>query len=386
MNEVLLDNLIKELVDSGSTIDEAKIKNKVKTIIFNNQVNNFLAEIRRTMENYKNNPENEINHISITIVIKDYKINFNSEGINEHTLFDIASITKLFTLKLIYEFIKEGKIHYDDKINDLCPEFTELNNYTIKDAMKMFGTIETKGKLSSAINKENFIRILESAKILDYSYDSSNYTDIGFVILGYVLESISNLSLQELMDKYIFKPYDLNFTMYNPDGEKYRLLGNGNNLGMPHDYKTRINDGITGAAGLFSNGSDLFKLFNLLCNYEFFDKTFIEEMMNTYFLDDRQRKRSYAGIYISNNDNDISFAPKEYSNQTLGHQGFTGSIVIFDLINCFHISVLVDAIKNNAAKKAENFVHNCYDFKNTLVEHTIVLYLIIVYYSKNNVN
>ncbi|MDD2378024.1 MAG: serine hydrolase [Bacilli bacterium] len=386
MNEVLLDNLIKELVDNGSVFNTSKIKDEVKRIIMNNQTNLFLSEIEKTIMDYKSNPDNEINDISVSLAIKEYKLNFSSENIDANTLFDVASITKIFTLKLVYEFIKEGKFNYDDKIEDICPEFTELHNYTVRDTIKMFGKIETKGKLSAAINKENFNSILETVKVVDYSYEGSNYTDIGFVILGYVMESISKLSLQELMNKYIFKPYDFKYTMYNPDLNKYKLLGNGNNLGMPHDYKTRINDGMSGAAGLFSNGIDLYKLFKLLSDYEFFDEKFIDEMMKTYFFDDKQRKRSYAGIYISNRDSDISFAPKEYSKRTLGHQGFTGSVAIFDLKNRFHISVLVDAIKLNAPKKSEKFIGNFYQFKNKLVEQTIILYLVIAYYSKIDVN
>lgn len=382
MNEVFLDNLIKELVDNGAVFDTKKIKNRVKNIIINDDINNFLNELERIITKYQINPENEVNTIAVTIGIDSNKISLSNQKIEDNTLFDVASITKVFVLKLVYEFEKLGLIKYTDAIKDICPEFADLDGYTVIDAIKMYGKIETNGKLSSSINKENFIRTLESVKVIDYSYESSNYTDIGFIVLGYVLESISGLTLPELMKKYIFDVYDLKYTMFNPNMDNYILLGNGNNTGMPQDFKTRINDGVTGAAGIFTNSIDMLKLSLLLYNYEFFDEEFIEKMLEDYFFDEKGRKRTYAGLYISNDDSDISYAPKEFSDITLAHQGFTGSVVIFDIKNRMHISILLDAIKLNASKKSEKFIENFYVFKNIIVEYSLVLYLLARYNSK----
>ncbi len=382
MNEVFLDNLIKELVDNGAVFDTEKIKNRVKNIIINDDINNFLNELERIITKYQMNPENEVNTIAVTIGIDSNKISLSNQKIEDNTLFDVASITKVFVLKLVYEFEKLGLIKYTDAIKDICPEFADLDGYTVIDAIKMYGKIETNGKLSSSINKENFIRTLESVKVIDYSYESSNYTDIGFIVLGYVLESISGLTLPELMKKYIFDVYDLKYTMFNPNMDNYILLGNGNNTGMPQDFKTRINDGVTGAAGIFTNSIDMLKLSLLLYNYEFFDEEFIEKMLEDYFFDEKGRKRTYAGLYISNDDSDISYAPKEFSDITLAHQGFTGSVVIFDIKNRMHISILLDAIKLNASKKSEKFIENFYTFKNIIVEYSLVLYLLARYNSK----
>lgn len=382
MNEVFLDNLIKELVDNGAVFDTEKIKNRVKNIIINDDINNFLNELESIITKYQMNPENEVNTIAVTIGIDSNKISLSNQKIEDNTLFDVASITKIFVLKLVYEFEKLGLIKYTDVIKDICPEFADLDGYTVIDAIKMYGKIETNGKLSSSINKENFNRILESVKVIDYSYESSNYTDIGFIILGYVLESISGLTLPDLMKKYIFDVYDLKYTMFNPNMDNYILLGNGNNTGMPQDFKTRINDGVTGAAGIFTNSIDMLKISLLLYNYEFFDEEFIEKMLEDYFFDEKGRKRTYAGLYISNDDSDISYAPKEFSDITLAHQGFTGSVVIFDIKNRMHISILLDAIKLNASKKSERFIENFYTFKNIIVEYSLILYLLARYNSK----
>lgn len=379
MNEVFLDNLIKELIDNGSVFNTEIIKNKIKNIIINNDINNFLNELEQVITKYQLNLDNEVNTISVTIGIDSNKINLSNQKIEDNVLFDVASITKIFTLKLVYEFEKLGLIKYTDVIKDICPEFDNLDGYTVMDAMKMYGKIETNGKLSSAINKENFIHILESVKVIDYSYESSTYTDIGFIVLGYMLESISGLTLQELVKKYILDVYDLKNTMFNPNMDNYILLGNGNNVGMPQDFKTRINEGVTGAAGIFTNSIDIMKLSLLLYNYEFFDEEFIQKMLKDYFFDEKGRSRSYAGLYISNDDSDISYAPKEFSNITLAHQGFTGSVVIFDIKNKIHISILVDAIKTNTAKKAEKFIENFYIFKNVIVEYSLILYLLASY-------
>ena len=50
--------------------------------------------------------------------------------------------------------------------------------------------------------------------------DTTIYSDIGIIILGKVIESISGLSLGEFSRQNIFKPLGMNTTMYNPPQEK----------------------------------------------------------------------------------------------------------------------------------------------------------------------
>ncbi len=59
-------------------------------------------------------------------------------GNHKTTLYDLASITKLFTLKAIYELEKENKIEFTNPIHTYLMEFEGLGNYTIWDAMKIF--------------------------------------------------------------------------------------------------------------------------------------------------------------------------------------------------------------------------------------------------------
>ncbi|MDD2392423.1 MAG: hypothetical protein PHU94_05780, partial [Bacilli bacterium] len=92
------------------------------------------------------------------------------------------------------------------------------------------------------------------------------------------------------------------------------------------------------------------------------------------FYDHRQRRRSLGGFYI-HCDSDISFASKEFSNKTLAHQGYTGAIIVSDIENKLYNIVVLDAFKNNADKKTEQFIENFYKLQDELIYYTLQLYL-----------
>ena len=70
----------------------------------------------------------------------------NSFKIDSKTMFDVASITKLFTLVLTFKLSEEGIINLNDKIADLNPDFKGLEDFTFTDLIRMHGDIYTDDK------------------------------------------------------------------------------------------------------------------------------------------------------------------------------------------------------------------------------------------------
>lgn len=249
-----------------------------------------------------------------------------------------------------------------------------MNNYTILDCIKMFGKIETNGRLSDTINYEEFMNMLSTVEVKDYTEKTSGYTDIGHIILGKVIEEITNKDINEYYKESIFNKYNMPNTMFNPSKE-YKLLGNGNSLYLPHDFKTRTAKGMTGAAGLFGNIKDLTTFSKELYNYNIFDKEFINEIYNYNFVDVRNRNRSYSGLYKYTNEYNC-YVPKEFSKYSLAHQGFTGALIVSDLHNKFTQVMLFNALKDGAKVKHPDFLKGFYEFQKRINEYSILLYLI----------
>lgn len=276
--------------------------------------------------------------------------------------YDIASITKLFTLNLLYLLEKEGKIHYHDLIS-LYLDVPNLMDVKILDLIQMKDTLRTNGKLSDALSKEDFIEKLLHTEVV--AKDTPEYSDIGFCLLGLLIEKVTGLSLADNFTS-LFSNLGLQHTVVNP---KEKVLGNGNQEQLPHDFKTRIM-GVTGAAGIFSTVSDLLLYGKYLLEYQVFDESFLSDIFQYHFLDTKNRRRSYAGLYQYTKEYRC-YVDKRFSDYTLAHQGFTGAVFVCDLKNKNINVLLFDAIENGSSVKQDNFFDGYYQLQDKTAEFTV---------------
>ncbi len=281
-----------------------------------------------------------ITDISI-LIKKNYVSIYNY---NESELYDLASLTKLFTLNLIYNLKNENKIDLNNKISDYL---TTKLDISILDILKMKHYIKLNKNLKDCSSKDEILKTLLDSSILE---ERPHYNDIGFLILGFLIEKVTNISLQKNFEN-LFNEYNLNNTKVNP--VNYVLLGNGNDKALPNDFKTRINEGISGAAGIFSNVKDLYSYLDKIVNYEVFDKSFVDEIFDYNFIDHKDRNRTYAGLYKLSTT-ECSYVKK--SKYALAHQGFTGTWFVFDFETKNIAIILTNSMKNNELVKHPN--HN----------------------------
>ncbi len=274
-------------------------------------------------------------------ILKNSKTDFfNCE---DNVIYDIASLTKIFTLNIIYNLYKDK--HLD--INENISKYLNCNlNITILDIIKMKYYIKLSKNLIDCQNYDEIKSVLLSANILD---EKAHYNDIGFCLLGILIEKVTNKRLSDNFND-LFIQLNLNNTKALPEG--YKLLGNGNTLNKPHDLKSRIMGGISGSSGIFSNVKDLLVYSNKVMNYLIFDKKFIDEIFKYNFIDNLSRNRTYAGFYKYSN---VSKSYVKYDNKSLAHQGFTGSWILIDFDNKYASVMLTNSIKNNSLVKENNY-------------------------------
>ncbi len=373
-----INKIIDELIKKGCNISDKRdyLLNNSLDILENDNYDSFIYNLEKNINSYINN-ETGIKNLSIGIKINDIKLVFNKGNIDfDNTVYDIASITKFFTLKLCYEFNKLGILDFNSNIKDIDSNFINLESYKIIDILKMHGFIETEGKLSETNSKEELIERLKTVKVKDL--EKNLYTDIGFIILPFILEKLYEikydkfLTFNELCKKYIFDKYDLKNTGFNL---KNKIIV-GNDYGnLPSDKKAKLLNGICGAAGIFTNVYDLLHLSDSILNYTFFDRDFIKEILNYHFLDNLNRKRSYGGIYLHSNNK--SYAPIYYSSETIAHQGYTGSTISFDFKTNISQVILVDSL-NKDNKKNELFFEFFHKLHDEISLASLVIYIVDV--------
>jgi len=153
----------------------------------------------------------------------------------DRTLFQIASITKVFTATAIMQLRDRGRFALDDDANAFLP--FSLRNPRHPDQPITFRHLLTH---TSSIDDDDLIyslyapgdptRSLEDVVLAYFTPDGSlwrpsnflkqqpgkkeEYSNAGFALLGYLVETISEQSLEDYLQHHVFNPLDMNETSF----------------------------------------------------------------------------------------------------------------------------------------------------------------------------
>lgn len=209
--------------------------------------------------------------------------------ITSKTVYDIASLTKVFTATLVYMAYEEKKLDLRQTIYEIDEHFTYLKDITILDLLSHNQNIWTNGYLGDAKTKEEFYEILYSAYVKE---KIPTYVDTHYIILSTLLEKLYRKSFKEICIEKIIKKLNLDNTTFDPKSENcasnnYEHLKEKtiDNLfpGDIHDTKGRIAKKLgitTGHASLFTNGKDLLKFLKTFLDNTLLKKETIHFMLN----------------------------------------------------------------------------------------------------------
>lgn len=349
---------LSKLLDSGSIIsmDNLRLLRKLKKNNLDDLMNEFSSITYDFLKS------GVIDNISTNIVTNNINLNIYS-GIKYDTEYDIASVTKLFTLILVLKYIDNNVFNLNDRICDINSNFKYLD-YTILDLIKMSGSIKTNMRIDKT-NYQEAVNILYNTYPVNHDKSINNYTDIGFMVLSKIIEDINNLSYQEIITNF-YKSYGIDINIMKD------ITGNGGSI-YPHDPKARVM-GLIGSAGIFINSPNMDKFIDKIINQEIIKKDYLYKLANKLFINNHPNK-GYAGIYIKHPLGiKKTSTPLEYSKYAFSHQGYTGSCIIIDPYLKIHNNILVSAIKDN--KKNINFYKYFNIFHQKLVLLTLKTYLI----------
>lgn len=187
---------------------------------------------------------------------------------NKDKLFEIGSITKVFTSTLLAQEIIKGNINLNDPINkyydftfknNLQISFKSLSNHTsglprLPENLPLSSTNNPYKKYDNVLFNEylqNKIKI-DSSKI-----NKINYSNLGAGLLGYTLANLNNKTIQKLMQENIFSRYNMLQSKTNVESASNYLISgldpSGNKISN-WDW-----DILFGAGGILSSVTDLGK-------------------------------------------------------------------------------------------------------------------------------
>ena len=419
MNEEI-NKIIKRMEENGSAFENpnqlassmSDIVSKART--FDDVMNRAISDIKEATKHFldgKNDNDNSyISGFSTCIYLPtfdnsgDYKFTIiggasdwkHEIPVNEHTKFDVASITKMFTLLLLFKLEEQGIISLDEKVSNLNPDIQALEDFTINDLIRLHGELRTQGNVATAQSVEEAFQILKTVYLTSNDRSRNLYTDFGSIVIGNTLEHILSkrlgykMTFDSIMHKYLLDPLQLENTEFNPT---FNITGNGGG-DFVHDPKARALGGAVGSAGLFTTSEDLAILSRNIfsvnyVNTSFFRKKDIEKLGEITFPLAPQSNKGNLGLYVKHPLGlQKSFTPNELATGSFSHQGWTGSVAVFDPKQSIHQSFLVNAIypKDSGIElrndKAVGFGAAFEEYQRKITETTITLYIAREYYKR----
>lgn len=186
---------------------------------------------------------------------------YDSSAINEESLYDIASLTKVVaTTTLILKLLERNIIpNIDTPIQNFLPEFNN-NKITFRHILThtsgIRGYIPNRDKLS----KDELINALLNLPVTNEFLKVIRYTDTGLIYCGLIFEKIYQKPAQQILMEEVIEPLQLKNTSFTPDVSKSiptELTEKILIKGIVHDPKARILGEHCASAGLFSNLDDL---------------------------------------------------------------------------------------------------------------------------------
>lgn len=249
-------------------------------------------------------------------------------------IYDVASLTKVIvTTTLVMKLIETGKIMLETRLSEILPRFRHHE-------ITVYDLLTHSSGLPADIPRANRLKcrdeVLECVYQADPIYPKGEhivYSDIGFILLGLMVESLYGISLKDIAKDVIFDPLDMKDTGYLPNKDRCAPTEFRNDhvyqgflQGDVHDEKAFAMGGISGHAGLFSTADDIARFIDAILSDRFvlkretIDWMFVPRISKTSLLGtpliralgwDKPTKGGSAGEGVD-------------PNETILHTGFTG--------------------------------------------------------------
>ena len=274
---------------------------------------------------------------------------------NIDTIYDMASLTKVVaTTTAVMILIEKGKLRLYDSIKDYLPKFRHPN-ITIWNLMT-----HTSG-LPSDVPRALYNSVDELVKhvlYVDLPYKTGSkiqYSDIGYILLGMVVEAVSGMTIDAFTKKYIFDPLEMVDTGYNPKDVKRCAptedRGDFIDRGYVHDEKAHCLGGVAGHAGLFSTVTDISHFLEMFLNDGMYKGKQIlsKATIDALFV---PQVEEYTGVSVNPLRRGLGWIIQgEYavsgdlaSKNTIMHTGFTGTHIFVDRDNKIAFCMLTNRV------------------------------------------
>ncbi len=296
---------------------------------------------------------------------------YTKRPVKKETVFDLASLTKpCATALAIMRLVEMNALALTNSLGALLPDFknSEKEGITVKQLLSHTSGLpdyrpyyETLCNLSFEQRKMAQREMLVKEALENSPGKKTIYSDLGFMILSWIVEHVTDLRLDRFVEKEIYHPYGLKnlfFPGLNSAEDNGREFAATEDCpwrktvlnSVVHDDNAFVVGGVDGHAGLFGTADDLNTLLShLLSEYHGTSDQYLfrKETLHTFFKPQEGGDRT-LGFDTPSVEN--SSSGHYFSKKTVGHLGYTGTSFWMDLEK----SVIIILLTNRVHPSREN--------------------------------
>lgn len=290
----------------------------------------------------------------------------------QDTIYDMASVTKLFTSILVMQLVEQGEIDLDAPFAQYVPEFGNHGKdaITIRQMLThTSGLVAWLPLWSQYPDKDSRIEAVMETIPSAAPGTAYTYSDLNLISLGVLAEKLTGTPLDVLLQQRIAEPLSMVDTGYTPDESlRPRIAATefqsapprGIVWGEVHDENAWSLGGVAGHAGVFSTTSDMAILAQTMLNggahngARILEPESVETMItdeNTAFPGDAHG----LGFEL----NQLWYMSGVAGPRTAGHTGYTGTSLVIDFQSRSFAVLLTNRVhpsrswgSNNPARRA----------------------------------
>jgi CubicO group peptidase (beta-lactamase class C family) len=314
-------------------------------------------------------------------VVNDVAMGFldpqtKSHPVNAETLFDLASVTKLFTTTAFMTLVENEKVSVDESVRSVLPEFigerpvqpyenpldwgktvsvtdqpgiVDAGKVTFRNLLAHNSGLPAWRAFKDQPNAESAVRL---ALDTFFSYATGErvvYSDVGLILLGLAVGRLTGSPLDETIYQRVTKPLGLSArfqpaapfqSAQNIAPTEFCKWRGRRIVGEVHDESAWRLGGVAGHAGMFAHARDVAAFGESFLDATLLRRETIAGMINLQAEFDGARRG--LGFALWSPDPEASSNP--FSPATFGHTGFTGTCLWIDPSRALVVALLTNDV------------------------------------------
>lgn len=309
----------------------------------------------------------------------------NSDKVGDTTMYDAASLTKpVVTTTLSAMLYEAGQLDIHAPVSRYLPAWACGPDRQRRDRVTVAHLLAHASGLPA--HEDYFAKLKSQEAIIEQAvreplaYEpgtESIYSDIGFILLGAIIERLMGRQLDESAQERIFTPLGMKNTMFRPPkSSRARIAPTERSPASPkrivhgevHDENAAAMGGVAGHAGMFSTGPDLAIFCQTILNggiyahQRILRRQTIAEFTSASALAKNKRTLGW------NVPTEPSSSGRYFSKASIGHTGFTGASIWIDPQKELFVVLLTNANRTHANPDDDEIRHIQPAVHNSIIE------------------